>query len=526
MRRYGHMVRRTGLALVCLSLATGCFNPDDAAVDTDTDAGSSGGSSGNPTTDPTSGPSTSGPGTTTDDGSTTNVDPTVAETGSTGPEPTGGEEVPDWGEGEAPDFGDLGDEGEGAVLAVHALDIEDDVDVWLVGQSEPAATGIAPGRAVRLEGVARDAHRVVFARAGTQEAVGCSEWFPLRAEEQWATVAARSEHDCTASGETPTFEQSLALDGNTVRFVHAATPDSLSITRAGVPEPGTLEPGDTLEGSDLPDCETSGCSVPYAVGSPGIGAPRHIRFATAEVSDVPPPGEVLFVVQGDLRQDWPNEADSMQMLAVNIEGDSRRLLREPEIAFAAPDAPEDVVFSVLAPPTIVDIATVPPCFPGPGCEMETLRFTAGEQEIFANGPEGSANGMFELEDGERYVLVYTPNGQLLLVRDAFSRTDVSTAMGRGMNWTDGLLTLGRVFGGTPQPFPGMEDMPPGTISEATEIPDGSWGLLTSSGGNPLLGGCWASAFTEVPWRGFLWSRGQFDMDSWPPRISPLGIICT
>lgn len=509
--------------MVCLTSLAGCFNPDDPAAETD--AATTGGSSGSPTsgvstptsTEPTVGGSSS-------DGTT--LDPTVADTGSSGSS-TGGSEIPQWGEGDPPDFGDLGDEGEGSVLVVHTLDTQDDVDVWLVGEAEPIATGLAPRDAIRLDGVPRDARRVVLARSGTLDAVACSEWFPLRADEQWAAVATLGEHDCTAGadGATSTFQQALALTGNTVRFVHGSVADPLSIELNTVLEPGPLAPGETVAGTDLPDCENSGCSVGYGLSSPGIGGTRRVTFATETVEDVPPPGEMMFVVLGDLRQDWPREADSVAMLAVGIEGDARLLLRDPEVAFAAPETTGDVGFTVPAPPSVFPVGSAEPCPTEDNCTLSLQGFRPGSQSFSAGGPAGQASETYDLEAGERYVLIYTPSGEFILVRDEFSRVDQASSVGRVVNWTDELLTLGRTFNGMPQAFDNFVDVPAGAVSEENEVPDGGWDLLSSTGGAPLLGGCFSFGSTPVPWRGLFWQRGQVNVDSWPPTIRPLGLIC-
>lgn len=509
--------------MVCLTSLVGCFNPDDPAADTD--GGTSDGSSGGPATT-SSIPTTTGPtaGSSTSDGTT--VDPTVADTGSSDSS-SGGSEVPQWGEGEPPDFGDLGDEGEGTVLVVHTLDIEDAVDIWLVGDAEPVATGLDPRDALRLEGVPRDARRVVFARAGTLDAVACSEWFPLRADEQWATVATLGEHDCTsaADGATPTFQQSQALSGNTVRFVHGAVADPLSIDLNTVLEPGPLEPGETVVGTDLPDCETSGCSIGYRLFSPGIGGVRRVTFATETVADVPPPGEMMFVILGDVRQDWPREPDSMAMLAVGFEGDARILLRDPEVAFAAPDTTGDVTFTVPAPPSVQEVGVAEPCFTEDDCSLSVATFRPGPQAFGAGGPTGQANETYDLEAGERYVLIYAPSGGFMLVRDEFSRADQGASLGRVVNWTDESLTVGRIFNGMPQAFDNFVDVAAGAVSDENEVPDGGWDVLFSTGGAPLQGGCFSFGNTPAPWRGLFWRRGQVNADSWPPVIRPLGLIC-
>lgn len=509
--------------MVCLTSLVACFNPDDPAADTD--AGTSGGSTGEPTgggtAPPTTGPTASG---STTEGTT--IDPTVADTGSSDSS-SGGPEIPQWGEGDPPDFGDLGDEGEGSVLVVHTLSTEDAVDVWLVGEAEPTATGLDPRDAIRLDGVPRDARRVVLARAGTLDAVACSDWFPLRADEQWATVATLGEHDCTsaADGATPTFQQSQALTGNTVRFVHGAVADPLSIERNTVLEPGPLASGETVVGTDLPDCEASGCSLGFGIFSPGIGGVRRVTFATETVADVPPPGEMMFVILGDLRQDWPRETDSISMLAVSIEGDVRPLLRDPEVAFAAPDATGDVTFTVPAPPSVFEVATAQPCPPESDCTLGVAAFRPGSQSFGASGPTGNANETYDLEAGQRYVLIYAPSGGFMMVQDEFSRADAASSIGRAVNWTDESLTVGRVFNGMAQAFDSFVDVPANTVSDENEVPDGGWDILFSTGGGPLQSGCFSFANTPVPWRGLFWRRGQVNVDAWPPSLRSLGLIC-
>lgn len=463
---------------------------------------------------------------------TTSTDTSAADSSSESSEGSSstGADVPDWGEGEPPDFGDLGDEGEGSVVVVHALDVADPVDVWLVGEATPMATALAPGDATRLTEIPRDARRVVFTRTGTQEPVGCSDWFPLRADEQWATVATRDAHDCSGGdGDTVTFEQALALSGNSVRFVHGARPDALTVERAGVPE-GALEPADTLSGSDLPDCEAAGCTIPYAVSSAGIGAPRYFTFATVEVSDVPPAGELMFVVLGDVRQDWPAEPDSVAALVVDIEGAAREIRRDPEVAFAAPAAGSPVTFQIPTPPAVSDVATADQCF-GEICELDTMRFGAGEQEFLAQGPGGSPSGTYQLEAGQRYVLTFTVDGTFTMLTDDFSRADETVSVGRVSNWNDLSLTVGRVFAGEGQPFDTFIDVPPDTVSEESELPADPWSLVFSVDGGPLGTGCFGFAETPLPWRGFVWVEGPsgvpglLDLTAWPPSITELPIAC-
>ncbi len=503
----------------------GCFNPDEPAAETD--AATDGSSSASTTLVP----STTGSGSGSD--STSSTMPTVGGDTETGDEDSGdsstGGEVPQWGEGEPPDFGDLGDEGEGSVLVVHALEEVGAVDVWLVGADAPVVTDLEPGRAALAQGVLRDARRVVLARAGTTEAVACSDWFPLRAGEQWATVAARAEHTCPSpvvDGGTVTFEQELALTGNTVRYVHAAAPDDLNALRSGVAEPGVLSPLQSLPGADLPDCATAGCVFDYAFDSDALSVVRDYTFITTELADVPPAGEVLFVVVGDIRQDWPNESDALEVLVVDVEGGVRPVGRDPELAVAAPQLGQDVVFSILAQPAIEPFATAAVCNLA-SCELSVQQFRPGPRLVFAGEAGASpAEATLELEPGRRYLLVYDGE-QLLLVSDDFTREDQAIAAGRAYNTAPDLtLTIGRIFGGMGQAFDAFVDVPPGAVSDEAELPVGNWDLVTSFGGGALGTGCLSPITTEAGWRGILNPDFTIALDQWPPREARLLLLCS
>ncbi|MEM7160675.1 MAG: hypothetical protein AAF799_48005 [Myxococcota bacterium] len=491
-------------------LGAGCFNPDLDASETGTGGTAS---SSTASTDET------GPG---NNGSSTTES---VDTGSDGADDTTegtGDEVPDWGEGEPPDFGDLGPEGDGDILVVHVLDLDDAVDVWLVGESSPVSTNIGPGEAVRLEDIPRDARRVVLARAGTTEAVGCSEWFPLRADEQWAIVAARDLHTCpspTPDGASLTFEQDLPLDSNPVRFAHAGVADDITVIRQDVPEPGTLEPLATLSGTDLPDCGAAGCIVPYALENEALGASHAYTFAATQVADVPPPGEVLMVVLGNLRQDWPTQPDAPQILRVDIDGTVRPIRTDPELGVLSLGDADVIEFSLPAMPTSFTFAVAEPCF-APSCPVPTHRFIPGDYDITSRDPTDpgiGTTGTFTLEGGHRYLLIHTELGEsaLTLVDDTFDRSDDMLAIGRAFNDVSPPTTLsvGHAFGGSAVEL--WAGIPSIGVSDEQEVPVGGWDLLIATGGNPLGIDCFYGVDTLAGWRGLVGDGFLINLDTWP-----------
>ncbi|MEM6989454.1 MAG: hypothetical protein AAF721_03120 [Myxococcota bacterium] len=515
------------------ALAFGCFNPDNPAADTDSEGTTGATSAGTAmtTNSPTTADST-GPG----PGDTTNamVDSTSVGESSSGGSETGGD-VPDWGEGDPPDLGDLGPDGEGNVLVVHALDLDEDVDVWLVGDAEPVASDLSPDDAALLEGIPRDARRVVLARAGTLEAVACSDWFPLLADEQWAVVAARDTHTCPApspDGGSVTFEQDRPLSGNPVRFAHAGAPDDLTVVGGGVPKAGTLSPLMTLSGDDLPDCSISGCSLAYQIENAGLALTRDFTFLATEVADVPPAGEVLLITRGDLRQDWPTEPDALRILRVDIDGTVRRMDRDPEVAAFTFDVTNEVSFTVPAMPGVFTWATVQECQFG-DCVAPVQRFTPGMVSFGASqgpgGGQGSAMVDATLEAGHRYLLAYTNIGgaALTLIQDDFDRSDLLVSTGRAFN-TDpsgDTLTIGREFGGNPVAFDAFVDVASLAVTAEEDMPVGGWSMLTATAGGALGTSCFYGADSPAGWRGLLGSGVQISVDTWPPVHNALNLAC-
>lgn len=329
----------------------------------------------------TSGSATPDSTTSTTDGwgtsETSNASVTTTEPSSSADETSAEDQ---FGVGEPPDFGNLGS-GEGRILVVNTLEDASSVDVWLAGGAEPLITRLAP-RAASRELVTRGPQRVVFTRTGTHEVVGCSDWFPLRGAEQWAVVTSGGDHTCAGSGDggTSSFRQEQPLDENPIRYVHATTPDRFSITRDDQAEPGVLEPGATLTGTSLPSC-TSGCEVNYRIAAEGVADARYVTLEVTTVEELPPAGEVLLLVLGNLRQDWPSEPDALRLLRVDLDGATYELQRDPEIAFGR--IGEGVAtFSISTPPTTMEVASVDPYCAYDTCPLQTLRWRADTRTFF------------------------------------------------------------------------------------------------------------------------------------------------
>lgn len=522
------------ISLGTLSLfALGCFNPDESGVDTDSDgtAGTTAASTVATTEQPTTVAMDTGPAESTSgmaDDTTSSVDDSDSSSGSGDT----GEEIPSWGEGDAPDFGDLGPEGDGNVLVVHALDLDEDVDVWLVGEATPIATGLSPNEASLLQGIPRDARRVVLARAGSLEAVACSDWFPLRADEQWAVVSARDTHTCAepaSGGGSITFEQERPLSGNPLRFAHAGAPDELTVLSGGAAKAGALEPLQTLSVDDLPDCSVAGCILDYQLDNAGLALTRDFTFLAAEVADVPPAGEVLLVALGDLRQEWPTEPDALRLLRIDIDGEVRPIGRDPDLAVISFGVSSDVVFSVPAPPSVFEFATAIPCQFGE-CAVAAQRFVPGSYDFSASGGGGPANATHTLEAGHRYLLAYTSaaSPELTLIEDAFDRSDELVATGRAFNTLDTTLTLGRTFAGNPVEFDAFVNIASLTVTGEQDMPTASWSLLSATDGGALGTGCFYSVGNGTPagWRGFVGDGFLVGLDSWPPVQAGLPLACS
>jgi len=512
---------RSGLALGLAAFGLfGCFNPDGSEPDTDSNDGGTAATAADDGTDAATPPETMATGT---GGETPEADSTTAgeESGT-----DTGSDVPSWGEGDAPDFGDLGPDGEGNVLVVHALDLDEPVDVWLVGDADPIATGLQPNDATLVEGLPRDARRVVLSRAGTLEAVACSDWFPLRADEQWATVAARQSHTCPApvnDGATMTFEQERTLAGNPLRFAHAGVADDLTVHSGAQTEPGTLEPLQTLGVTELPDC-SQGCVLPYDVANADLAPPRFFTILATEVADVPPAGEVLVVVRGNVREDWPQEPDSIRLVRVDINGVARPMGRDPEVALYAIGSNGTTEFSTPAPPGSFVIGTASQC---DGCTADTPRFAPGTIDVTATSPAGGplANGSFDLESGHRYALLLAA-GELTLIQDDFERGDDTVATGRGLHVFAGPpLTLGHTFAGRGVPFDNFTNMALLEVSDVEDLPLDNWSLLAGTGRGPLGTGCFYGAGTPAGWRGIVGEGFLMGFTAWPPNSEQLGLAC-
>jgi hypothetical protein len=261
----------------------------------------------------------------------------------------------------------------------------------------------------------------------------------------------------------------------------------------------------------------------------GLGLSRDFTFQAVQVADVPPAGEVLMVVLGDLRAEWPNEPGALRMLRVDIDAEVRPIGRDPEVAFFNLDSNADIEFSVPAPPSIFVVATVPECAFG-DCPVPVERFAPGMQQFFVGPPGGgSTSGEYPLEGGRRYVLAYTETnaGELLLWEDSFEHADdlVSTGRGFGLQDPGDTLTIGRIFGGMGQPFDAFVDMPRLVVSDEQDLPTAGWDLTSALNGGTLGTACFSIVATDAGWRGLVNNDVFVDLTAWPPQLQRFGLVC-
>lgn len=439
----------------------------------------------------------------------------------------------DFGVGAPPNFGNLGS-GEGRILVVNTFD-QTSVDVWLAGNDQPSAEDIATETAT-LVAVTRGAQRVVLTRHGTRDVVGCSDWFPLRGSEQWAVVARGGEHTCVGSGDgsTLSFRQTQSLDDNPVRYVHATTPDSFSFIRNQQTEPGALNNGETLTGTSLLGCR-SACMVRYELAATGIDASRHFSLTVNTVEEVPPLGEVMLLVLGNIRQEWPSEPDALRLLRVDLDGSTYPIRRDPELAFAR-IGDGIVTFSRRTPPTVSEIATVDPDCNGGACVLDAHQWWAGSTEFLVDAPEVSTEITVELEAGHRYVLLSTPDPlRPLYWLDAdFDRSESNRAYIRGINLdsSGGPLSFGYVFGNAAVAIDTLSSIPWGEVSTGNggSVPTegGGWDLVTAETADGLRRDCFYSMETPRGFRGYLIAAElmqPLDITQWPPSLSATHMMC-
>jgi len=523
-----------GVPLLAMTMV-GCFSPDrDSGV---TVAGSSDGS----TFDGSTSMQETGVAESASSESVTTADEATESTSTSG---TGDETEgapPDFGVGDPPEFGDLGPIGEGQLLVVNALADDIAVDVWLAGEATLRHAALGPKSALRLAAIERGPHRVVLTEAGTPSVVSCSDWFPVRRDEQHAVVATLDPHTCRAEGPstTLTFAQSTPLDRNPLRFVHGAVPDALTVLRDGTPEPGSLEPGGTLTAGDLPGCAT-GCNVAYAIQT-AFGVQRDFTFGVDDFGEIPTSGEILLVVLGDPREDWPEQSRALELLRVDLDGATTRLRRDPDLAFVSVvDATVPIELSVLAEPTIFPLAVVEPCFED--CPSYAQRFSPGNFTFFASSTEINASAEVELVGGHRYVLLArvtdpaTDPGSLDVLPIQFDRDDAAIAQAQVWNVAQGIdtLTVGVDLSGNAVAIPGLETIVAGQLSGSATVPSGGWSLIHAVDGDALLRGCFESITTDAGFRGFLAFMtnaeggerfASVDTTEWPPTSSFLPRVC-
>jgi hypothetical protein len=475
----------------------------------------------------TSNPSSGDGATSTDN---TSTDPATSETTTAPDETTGGI---DFGVGEPPDYGNLGS-GDGHILVVNTLEEGAPVDVWLAGAARPVIEDLSTETASRF-GVTRGAQRVVFTRPGTQDVVGCSEWFPLRAEEQWAVVPSGSDHTCSGSGDgsTSSFRQEQPLDENPIRYVHATAPDRFSFIRDEQAEAGTLDAGGTLTGTSMPNC-TSGCEVNYGVSASGVATERPFTLRVSTAGELPVAGEVMLIVLGNIRQDWPAEPDALRLLRVDLDGATYLIRRDPEIAFGRlGDTP--VTFTISTPPSSTEVATVDPYCGEDQCPLEVRPWRAGTRTFFAEGQEGGAELTVELETGHRYVLLSTPDRSYPLYwLDAdFDRSQTTEAYVRGVNLDTygNPIAIGYVFGGSAVAIDTLTSLPWGSYSDGNggQVPaEDNVKIVTGDNPESLGTDCYYSVDFRSGYRGYLVASEPFqplDVTAWPPTMGYSFKIC-
>lgn len=447
-------------------------------------------------------------------------------------ETTGNSDV-DFGVGDAPDYGDLGS-GDGRILLVNTLQAAERVDVWVAENEQPIVEGLEPEAAARVT-LSRGAQRVVFTRAGSRDVVGCSEWFPLRGDEQWAVVATAGEHTCFGDGDgvTLSFRQSQDLGGNPVRYVHATSPDTFSFVRDDQAEAGTLEHGETLTGTSLPSC-TSGCEVRYEISAAGIDDTRFVTWEVDTLEALPVAGEVMLLVLGNIRQEWPAEPDSLRLLRVDLDGTTYVLRRDPEVAFGRV-GDGIATFSIATPPSVSEIASANSDCGQDTCPLETLVWRVGTRNFLVEAPEGSSEIEVEFEAGRRYVLLSTndPTHPLYWLDADFDRSQTAEAYARAINLDSSgeSLTLGYVFSDSGVAIDGMTAIPWGEVSPENggSVPvEDNWRLVTAIGSDSLGTGCFYSMDTAPGFRGYFVAAEllqPLDITEWPPALSASFMAC-
>lgn len=438
----------------------------------------------------------------------------------------------DFGVGVPPDYGNLGS-GEGRILVVNTLE-DASVDVWLAGGDRPSAQRVATETAT-LVTVTRGAQRVVLTRHGSREVVGCSEWFPLRGSEQWAVVPRGGEHTCAGSGDgvTMSFRQEQSLDKNPIRYVHATTPDTFSITRNNQPEPGTLTVGSTLSGTSLPNC-SSGCEVRYELVTSGVATSRYYSLTVRTVEQLPPPGEVLLLVLGNVRQDWPAEPDSLRLLRVDLDGTTYAVRRDPEVAFGRIGY-GIATFNVSSPPSFTEVTSVDPNCDENMCPLEAQRWPVGTRTFLVDAPEASSSITVEFEAGHRYVLLSTPDSlnPLYFLDADFDRSKPNESYVRAVNLDDDgePLSFGYVFGDSAVAIDTLASVPWGEVSAGNGgwVPaQDSWRLVTARDADGLGTGCFYSIDTPPGFRGYFVAAETMqplDVTQWPPSLGATFMIC-
>jgi hypothetical protein len=279
--------------------------------------------------------------------------------------------------------------------------------------------------------------------------------------------------------------------------------------------------------TDLPNCESSGCSVPYLVRNTDIPANRFFTFQAEQVADVPPDGEVMMVVLGDLREDWPTESGSMSLLRVDIDGAFRSILRDPEVALLNLDSPDDVDVLIPSPPSQTLITSLPQC--DFECTAAARRFAPGDQGLTFTTVGGNSSDTYALEGGRRYVAAFTlaEGGSVVFFEDDFDHADDSVSTGRAFSLEPAgtTITIVRIFNMAVEPLASFTNIASLTITDVQDLPTTNWQFNWALDGGTPSTACFSGIDTPAGWRGLISNRTVIELTSWPPTGDGVFLAC-
>ena len=452
-------------------------------------------------------------------------------------------EIPDWMTGPVPTFNGLSCSGSGNLLVVNTIQILEPVDVWLVGERTPSVQGLVNLEASLMTNITSGPRRVVFTRSGTSNVVGCSDWFPLGPDEQWAVVGTLDAHACDAPLHTTvTVQQTEAEASNPVRFVHGAVAGSVVIDQGVSRLPDLLRPQMTIAGSELLEC-TSECEVPVVVTSSEMPTViRKFRYRVgADLGEAQPPvaGELLMIVAGDINFHLQGSSEGLAILVVDASGRTHKLVRGHELALLAPFT-RSVVFTAENRDTqdVVAVGEVERCEGQAPCALKTMQLDPGltyEIEytyLNDDNTEGFGRDFIPIQVDLLQAYGFYHDGELWEFWEDSLRPMGSGSEIIALNLQSSqTMTLGQlVNSSTVTPFSSFYDIPPRKLGGgAHTVPPGQWELVTSFDGMPLDNGCHFEVFTPPPFRGLLLASGEeavmVDVGIWPPVEHRLRRVC-